>query len=96
MDVTMSNTDRLLKIQRIFEAGKVASAQEFLNVFEVSRATFCGDLDYLRARYLGRRGRWLSHRGKWGRCEGPPRAWLVAQRQGNYRFINGDAGFGGV
>jgi predicted DNA-binding transcriptional regulator YafY len=46
----MSNTDRLLKIQRILEAGKVVSAREFLNMFEVSRATFRRDLDYLRDR----------------------------------------------
>jgi predicted DNA-binding transcriptional regulator YafY len=46
----MSNTERLLKIQRIFESGKVMSAHDFLDTLEISRATFRRDLDYLRDR----------------------------------------------
>lgn len=50
MVVTMSNTERLLKIQRMLEGGKVVSASDFLSILEVSRATFRRDLDYLRDR----------------------------------------------
>ena len=46
----MSSTERLLKIQRILETGKVVSARDFLGRLEVSRATFRRDLDYLRDR----------------------------------------------
>lgn len=48
--VTMSNTERLLKIQRILETGTAVSTQDFLSVLEVSRATFRRDLDFLRDR----------------------------------------------
>ena len=48
--VIMSNTERLLKIQRILETGTVVSTQDFLSVLEVSRATFRRDLDFLRDR----------------------------------------------
>lgn len=46
----MSNTERLLKIQRTLEGGKAVSANDFLRILEVSRATFRRDLDYLRDR----------------------------------------------
>lgn len=46
----MSNIDRLLKIQKILETGKVVPASDFLAMFEISRATFRRDLDYLRDR----------------------------------------------
>jgi len=46
----ISNTERLFKIQRMLEAGKVVTAQDFLSALEVSRATFRRDLDYLRER----------------------------------------------
>lgn len=48
--MTLSSTERLLKIQRILETGKVVSARDFLGMLEVSRATFRRDLDYLRDR----------------------------------------------
>ncbi len=46
----MSNTERLVKIQRLLESRKIVSLREFLAVLEVSRATFRRDLDYLRDR----------------------------------------------
>jgi predicted DNA-binding transcriptional regulator YafY len=48
--LTISNTERLLKIQRVLETGKLVSTQDFLSLLEVSRATFRRDLDYLRDR----------------------------------------------
>ena len=46
----MSNTERLLKIQRMLEGGNAVSAHDFLTTLEVSRATFRRNLDYLRDR----------------------------------------------
>lgn len=46
----MGRTERLYKIQRLLETGRVISGSEFLAELEVSRATFRRDLSYLRDR----------------------------------------------
>ncbi len=46
----MGRTERLYKIQRLLESGRLVSSGEFLAALEVSRATFRRDLSYLRDR----------------------------------------------
>lgn len=64
----MGRTERLYKIQRLLETGRVISGSEFLTKLEVSRATFRRDLSYLRDR-LGAPIAWDSE-GKGYRLAG--------------------------
>ncbi|AGG33852.1 putative DeoR family regulatory protein [beta proteobacterium CB] len=46
----MDRTERFYKIQKLLEERQVVTAEQFLKVLEVSRATFRRDLEYLRDR----------------------------------------------
>ena len=46
----MGRTERLYKIQRMLNSGQAVAMSHFLEVLEVSKATFKRDLEYLRDR----------------------------------------------
>jgi predicted DNA-binding transcriptional regulator YafY len=47
----MGQTERVLRIQQLLQAGKVVSRQSFLRELEISPAQFKRDLDFLRDRF---------------------------------------------
>ena len=48
---SMSQTERVLRIQQMLQAKKVIPREEFLGELEVSPATFKRDLEFLRSRF---------------------------------------------
>src|ERR1035438_2051666 len=48
---SMSQTERVLRIQQMLQARKVIPREEFLGELEVSLATFKRDLEFLRSRF---------------------------------------------
>jgi predicted DNA-binding transcriptional regulator YafY len=51
MSGSMSQTERVLRIQQMLQARKVIPREEFLGELEVSLATFKRDLEFLRSRF---------------------------------------------
>jgi predicted DNA-binding transcriptional regulator YafY len=51
MSASMSQTERVLRIQQMLQANKVIPREEFLGELEVSLATFKRDLEFLRSRF---------------------------------------------
>ena len=51
MSVSMSQTERVLRIQQMLQVRKVIPREEFLGELEVSPATFKRDLEFLRSRF---------------------------------------------
>jgi predicted DNA-binding transcriptional regulator YafY len=51
MSGSMSQTERVLRIQQMLQAKKVIPREEFLGELEVSLASFKRDLEFLRSRF---------------------------------------------
>jgi predicted DNA-binding transcriptional regulator YafY len=51
MSASMSQTERVLRIQQMLQAQRVVSREQFLGELEVSLATFKRDLEFLRSRF---------------------------------------------
>jgi predicted DNA-binding transcriptional regulator YafY len=51
MSASMSQTERVLRIQQMLQVRKVIPREEFLGELEVSLATFKRDLEFLRSRF---------------------------------------------
>src|ERR1039457_795171 len=51
MSPSMSQTERVLRIQQMLQAKKIIPREEFLGELEVSLATFKRDLEFLRSRF---------------------------------------------
>ena len=76
MSVSMSQAERVLRIQQMLQVRRVIPREEFLGELEVSLATFKRDLEFLRSRFQVNI-EWSRERGGY-HCED-----LRSSRQGN-------------
>lgn len=78
MTASMSQTERVLRIQRMLQVRKVIPRKEFLRELEISLATFKRDLEFLRSRFQ------VNISGAGSAAESLPSSLSIYKRKENY------------